>query len=261
MAEDTSPIDHPRAGPPQGSAGLTTEEILAEHPVLLNPVFLQFVSLIGIAMVAVFVIWPAQKWWWPEGWGMVLSFYVFMSAEILILRKRNPQVILSRLSLKQSGKTEAEGADKWIMPLISLSFIGVFILPGFDEAYGWSSVHWAGKLVGFAITWLGFALILKSMLDNPYAAKVLDVRDEDGQKVIDTGSYSIVRHPLYTGFSCLSLGIPIALGSWWSLIPAACMVVLLSVRITFEERMLVEGLEGYKEYQQRVKYKLIPGIF
>ena len=97
-------------------------------------------------------------------------------------------------------------------------------------------------------------------MDNAFASKVLDIREDKGHKLIDTGSYAIVRHPMYTGFLLMFLGVPFLLGSWYTLIPAILFAILILTRIKFEEEMLIEGLPGYEEYKKRVKYKIIPKI-
>ena len=99
------------------------------------------------------------------------------------------------------------------------------------------------------------------MLENAFASKVLDIREDSGQKVIDTGPYAVVRHPMYSGFSLMLLAVVLALGSWYALIPAILAIVFLVIRIKFEEAMLLEGLKGYKEYKERIKYKIIPKIY
>jgi protein-S-isoprenylcysteine O-methyltransferase Ste14 len=98
-----------------------------------------------------------------------------------------------------------------------------------------------------------------AMVQNAFASKILDINK--GQTLIDSGMYAHVRHPLYSGAIVLIIGLPIALGSWWGLIPAVIGVLSLVVRIHFEEDMLVKGMDGYSDYQNRVKYKLIPGIY
>ena len=99
------------------------------------------------------------------------------------------------------------------------------------------------------------------MLENAYASKVLDIREDMGQKLIDTGPYAIVRHPMYSGFSLMVISIALGLGSWYALFPAILAIIFLGIRIKYEEAMLMEGLEGYKDYKQRIKFKMIPKLF
>jgi protein-S-isoprenylcysteine O-methyltransferase Ste14 len=115
------------------------------------------------------------------------------------------------------------------------------------------------EIIGLIIMNIGLIIMVISMVQNAYASKILDINKD--QKLIDTGLYGHMRHPLYTGAILMILGLPIALGSWISLIPAALGVLALVIRIRFEEKMLIKGMDGYEEYQKRVRYKLIPKIY
>ena len=184
-----------------------------------------------------------------------------MTSNVLILNKKNPEVLINRMKTKKEGMKGVKGPDRWLFPLISIVFIGVFLLPSFDVRFGWSIVPFYIKIIGFVLLAIAFYFLFRSMLENAYASKVLDVRKESGHKVIDTGPYAIVRHPMYTGFSIMGFGLALGLGSWWTLILATLTVVLLALRISFEEKMLTEQLEGYQEYKKKVKYKLLPKIY
>ena len=227
----------------------------------LNTTLLILLSLFSIVAQLPFFFLPAKRWDWIEAWAYLIFFYIYMLAQILILNKKNPQVLRNRINAKKSGMTKAEGADKWIFPLVSIIFIALFLIPGFDEGNGWSEVPFQVEVIGFVILGNAFYILYRSMLDNAFASKVLDIRKEGGHKVIDTGSYGVVRHPMYTGFFLMGFGLTLALGSWYGLIPAGLFLVILAIRIKFEEEMLIEGLEGYEEYRKKVKYKLFPKIY
>jgi len=145
------------------------------------------------------------------------------------------------------------------MPILAIGFIGAMILPVFDYRYQWSSIPFIVEIIELVILNIGIAIMDIAMVQNAYASKLLDINK--GQKLIDTGLYGHVRHPLYSGAVLLMLGLPIALGSWISLFPAAVGVLALIIRIKFEEEMLIKGMDGYIEYRTRVKYKLIPKIY
>jgi protein-S-isoprenylcysteine O-methyltransferase Ste14 len=115
------------------------------------------------------------------------------------------------------------------------------------------------EMVGVVLMNIGLIIANMAMLQNSYASKILDINED--QILVDTGLYGKVRHPMYSGMSLMILAVPIALGSWISLIPAAVAALCLVIRIGFEEEMLVKGMDGYEDYQTRVNYKLIPGIF
>jgi len=227
----------------------------------LNTTLMIVLSLFSVIFQLPLLFLPAKRWDWIEAWAYLIFFYIFMLAQILILNKKNPQVLRNRMNTKKSGLTKAEGADRWILPLISIDFLALFLIPGFDEGNGWSDVPIPVEIIGFLILGVSFYILYRSMLDNAFASKVLDIRKDSGHKVIDTGSYGIVRHPMYTGFLLMGFGLSLALGSWYALIPAALFIVILVIRIKYEEKMLIEGLEGYEEYQAKVKYKLFPKIY
>jgi protein-S-isoprenylcysteine O-methyltransferase Ste14 len=145
------------------------------------------------------------------------------------------------------------------MPLLSIGFIGALIIPPFDYRYQWTPIPFMVEMIGLMVMNIGLIIMVIAMVQNAYASKILDINK--GQKLIDTGLYGHVRHPLYIGGILMVLGLPIALGSWISLIPAAIGAVFIIIRIRFEEKMLIKGIDGYIDYRTRVKYKIIPKIY
>jgi protein-S-isoprenylcysteine O-methyltransferase Ste14 len=232
-----------------------------KEPKKISSVLLVIVSIISVLIQIPLFFIPAGRWDWIEAWIYLIIYFIFMTSNVLILNKRNPEVLINRMKTKKESMKGRKGSDKWLFPLISIVFIGLFLLPGFDDRFGWSTVPIYIEIVGFILLALAFYFLFRSMLDNAYASKVLDVRKESGHKVIDTGAYAIVRHPMYTGFSIMGFGLALGLGSWWTLILAILSVGLLALRIKYEEKMLSEELEGYLEYKEKVKYKLIPKIY
>ncbi len=231
-----------------------------------KPLPLWGIALIPVYISAVFIIilFPlAQDWGWFEGWLFIISFVVNFTISYYLINKKNPRVIRNRMKVKKVGVTEktksSARSDWFIMPLMSIGFIGAIVLPPFDYRYGWSPIPFIVEIVGLAIMNFGLIIMVIAMVQNAYASKLLDINK--GQKLIDTGLYSHVRHPLYTGAIIMIVGLPIALGSWISLIPAIIGALAIIIRIKFEENMLIEGMDGYEEYRTRVKYKLIPKIY
>jgi len=134
-----------------------------------------------------------------------------------------------------------------------------FIIPGFDVRFGWSNVPWLVVIIADVIVlfaYLFFALVLKT---NSYASRIVEV--EKGQKVITTGPYAVVRHPMYLASLILYGFSPLALGSYWAMLLVVLLTALLITRIKGEERELLENLEGYEEYVKKTKYRLVPGIW
>jgi len=210
------------------------------------------------------ILFPAAKdWGWLEAWIYIIIFAINIGVSYFIINKKNPRVIRNRMKVKKEGLTSltktSAGSDKFIMPILSVGFIGALILPAFDHRYGWSSTPFMVEMVGLVVSNAGMVIMDIAMMQNAFASKLLDIKE--GQTIIDTGLYSHVRHPLYSGASLMILALPIALGSWWGVFPAAIGVLSLALRIRFEEEMLVKGMDGYTDYQARVKYKMIPGIY
>ncbi len=215
----------------------------------------------GFLALAAFPL--ARDWGWIEGWIMVITFSLTMSIGFLIINQKNPRVLRNRMKMKKEGLTaltrKPAGSDWWIMPVMSLGFFGALILPALAHRFGWAALPFTLEMAGVVIMNIGLVIMIIAMLQNSFAAKFLDIKQE--QTLIDTGLYGRVRHPLYSGAILMILAIPIALGSLAALVPAAVGALSLVVRIRFEEDMLVKGMEGYPEYQKRVRYKLIPGVF
>ena len=165
-----------------------------------------------------------------------------------------PQLLEKRLNSKEN-----QGTQKWVVSLLSALFAGGFILAGLDFRYGWSSIPQTVVVI-FAVAFLvSYALYGEVMRENAYLSRTVEV--QRGQKVVDTGVYSVVRHPMYAATVLMFLSIPIVLGSWWALIVFLPYPVLIAVRIIDEEKLLEKELDGYVEYMKKVKYRLIPFIW
>jgi protein-S-isoprenylcysteine O-methyltransferase Ste14 len=223
---------------------------------LLIPIYLG-----GLFLLLLFVASGDLRW--REGWLFLGSFITITTIGYFLINRQNPEVLRNRSRLRKEGITAATrksaGSDRIIFPLMGISFFGALILSSLDHRFGWSSVPFWISQVALVLTNMGNVILLVAMYQNAYASKILDI--SHGQRLIDTGLYSRIRHPLYAGGILLILTFSFALGSWWGVIPAVISALTLVLRIHFEEEMLVNGMEGYREYQKRVPYKLIPGVF
>jgi protein-S-isoprenylcysteine O-methyltransferase Ste14 len=224
--------------------------------ILLIPVYIS-------AMFIIFLFPFAQDWAWIEAWLFIISFVINMTLIYYFINKKNPRVMRNRMKIKKVGvdeKTKISARTDWfIMPVLGIGFMGALILPPFDHRYQWSPIPFIIEIIGLIIMNIGLILMGISMVQNAYASKILDINK--GQTLIDTGLYGHVRHPLYSGAIIMILGLPIALGSWISLISAFIGILAIILRIKFEEEMLIKGMDGYNEYRSRVKYKIIPKIY
>lgn len=252
--------------PDNNSVGGEKDQVVDKMDKPLSIVFIAIIPIYGAIIIALCIFPLAGDWLWIEGWVFVVIFAVYAFFSFYSLNKKNPRVIRNRMKFRKEKKMEEEKSekasesDKFILPIFGLAFFLMFIISDLDHPFNWSGAFpiWL-EVVGFVILGIGLYIIHLSTVQNAYAAKVLDIRE--GQKLIDTGVYAHIRHPLYSGAVGMILGVPLGLGSWWALIPAIVSVLGLVLRIKYEERMLLTGVEGYKEYREKVKYKLIPKIY
>ncbi len=154
---------------------------------------------------------------------------------------------------------EKEAEQQLIVKLASIAILLVYLLPGFDHRFHWSSVPIWLVVIADVLVFSGYAFMVLVMRENPYAGRTVEV--EPDQTVVTTGPYAVVRHPMYLGVLLLYVFSPLALGSYWSMIPALLLMGLLIARITSEERVLLKELNGYGEYTEWVRWRIIPGIW
>jgi len=245
---------------------MNKKTILPEMDPMDKPLPIWFIILIPIYIVVIFgaLLFPISRdWKWLEGWLFIITFALNISISTFFINKINPRVLRNRMKSKKEGLTAATrksgGSDRFIIPLMGIGFFGALLLPVIEHRFGWPSLPFFWEMIGLIITNAGSVIMEIAMLQNAYASKILDIRK--GQELVDSGFYSRVRHPLYSGAILMILGTPVALGSWWGLIPAVISSLTLVWRIKFEEEMLIKGMAGYVGYRKRVKYKLIPGIY
>ncbi len=158
--------------------------------------------------------------------------------------------------VKAGPGAEADPMQNVVQALAGLVFLATFGVPGFDKREGWSNAPLAVSLVGDAMIAIGFLIVFLTFRENTFTAGTIEVAQ--GQRVIDSGPYAVVRHPMYAGALVMIAGIPLALGSWWGLIPAALLVPVLVWRLLREETFLVANLPGYDVYCGRVRHRLVP---
>ena len=198
--------------------------------------------------------WPAGTFDYWEAWVyLAILFGAILGITGYFLR-RDPDLLVRRLE-----KRERETAQQWIVGLSAVYFLLAYLLPGFDQRYGWSDAPEWLVLVGDAIVVLGFVFLFQVFKANSYASRVVVV--EEGQEVISTGPYARVRHPMYVSVLLVYVFSPLALGSYWAMIPTVALIVLLVARIRNEEQVLLRDLKGYGEYMEKVRWRLLPGIW
>jgi protein-S-isoprenylcysteine O-methyltransferase Ste14 len=209
---------------------------------------------LAIPIFALVVLLPAWKWDYWQGWLYLLILYIPIFFVLYYLLKNDPALLQRRMRMR-----EKESVQRRIIVLSLVYFLVAFTIPGLDVRFGWSKVPSWVSLVADVLVLIGYMTFVWVLMVNSYLSRTVEV--EAGQKVVSTGPYAIVRHPMYAGISLMYVATPVALGSFWALIPALFIVPLLVVRLRNEEQVLLRDLPGYAEYTQKVKYRLLPGIW
>jgi len=217
--------------------------------------------LAGLALVYIgLLLWLSGNWRWVEGWIFGLWFVSFASALLLWLRSKDPALLAERFRMPGTGGESR--SDVAILIAIKLCWLAFFVVPPLDLRFGWTPrlPLWC-EICGGALLLGGSFPFFRAFTDNTYASQLVRIQTERGQRVVDTGVYSIVRHPMYLGASLAFMGGAMVLGSISGLLLALVLFALLVVRISIEENLLVRDLDGYKEYLQRVRYRLVPHVW
>jgi protein-S-isoprenylcysteine O-methyltransferase Ste14 len=214
---------------------------------------LLFVCLV---MVAILFIGSGTLDYW-QAWTFLVAYFVASLAITLYLIKNDPALLARRI--RGGPFAEKEPAQKIIMSLTSLGFIALILLPAIDRRFGWSHMSTLAALAGNVLVLLGFLGIFFVFRENSFAAAT--IQSPEDQRVISTGPYAWVRHPMYATALVMLLGIPIALGSWWGVLIVVALVPALIWRLLDEEQFLARNLSGYVEYQGGVRYRLLPLIW
>ncbi|MDD4858994.1 MAG: isoprenylcysteine carboxylmethyltransferase family protein [Dehalococcoidales bacterium] len=220
---------------------------------LLRRIFTSYLA--AFIILALLLFFPAGTWRWPEGWLLILVIFTCSGLSTVWLWKCCQPLLNKRL-----GKYTPPAWDRVIMLTFTILFLSIFVIAGLDAVrFGWSHVPVFIEVPGFAGLVLGMYFTFLTMKENPFASPAVEI--QAGQKVISTGPYRIVRHPMYASAIIMSYSISLALGSLYSLIPDTLLVIGLVWRTILEERLLRAELEGYTEYAQKVKFRLVPGIW
>jgi protein-S-isoprenylcysteine O-methyltransferase Ste14 len=209
----------------------------------------------AVLAVLIFVSAGSLRYW--QGWVCLVHFFAWSAGTTLYFLKRDPALVERRL--KAGPTAEREAGQKRIQLLASLVICATFIVSALDHRFGWSSISGLGVLTGNALLALGFWIVVVVFKANSFASAIIEVGA--GQKVISTGPYAWVRHPMYSGALIMFGGIPPALGSWWGLLTLPLLAAILAVRLLDEERYLTRNLPGYGDYCARVRYRLVPGLW
>ena len=197
---------------------------------------------------------PAGTWAYWQAWMWLVTITLLMLVTLRYLIKNDPALLERRMRMR-----ERQSQQQKVILVSGIFLVLSFLLPGLDIRYGWSNMPaWVAILANLIVI-VGYLLVVWVFKTNSYTSRIVEV--ESGQKVITTGPYAIVRHPMYVGAFLTYAFTPLALGSYWAFIPGVMILPVLIFRILDEEKLLLHDLPGYREYTQKVKNRLLPGIW
>ncbi len=209
---------------------------------------------LGAVAIGALLFGPAGSFNYWNGWLFMAALFIPMTFALIYLYGKDRSLLEKRMRTD-----EKERAQKAYVKLSLLWCVIFFALPGFDHRFGWSHVPAWLVVVSVAVMDFGYVLFIVAMVQNRFASRVIEIQTD--QRVIDTGLYSVVRHPMYMAASIMFMPCPLVLGSYYGLIPAVLLPVLLVYRILNEEKVLNASLAGYNEYTCRVRFRLIPSVW
>ncbi|MBR3817118.1 MAG: isoprenylcysteine carboxylmethyltransferase family protein [Clostridia bacterium] len=210
--------------------------------------------LLGIALVALLVFLPAGSFSFSGGWLFMGVLFIPMLIVGIVMMAKNPDLLRKRLDAKEKQREQS-----LIVKLSGLMFLAGFVIAGLGHRFGWYTLPETVSLIASAVFLLSYVLYAEVLRENTYLSRTVEV--QEGQKVIDTGLYGIIRHPMYTATVIMFMSVPLILGSVYSFVIFLFYPVLIAGRIKNEERLLERELSGYTEYKKKVRYRLIPFIW
>ena len=225
---------------------------LTEKKIIPKKVLLAFP--LGVLMIALVLFLPAGSLNYWQGWLFLSSLFIPLIFILLYFLKNDPEFLQRRMQYK-----EKETQQKKIVGVTTLLLFLGFIVPGLDFRFGWSSVPFLLVIFANLMVFVSYMFIFFVFKENSYCARTIRVEKE--QKIVTTGPYSLVRHPMYLGITIMYLFIPLALGSYWALIFFVPIIPGLIFRTLDEERVLLRDLKGYKNYTKKVKYRILPFVW
>ena len=209
---------------------------------------------LGIVLVGALIFLPAGGLDFWQGWLLMAVLFIPMFGAGIVMMCVKPELLKRRLKAKEKRKTQ-----DLVIKLSGLMFIAGFVVSGLNFRFGWYTLPTAVCIVGAVLFLTAYVLYAEVLRENAYLSRTIEVCE--GQKVVDTGLYALVRHPMYMATILLFLMIPVVLGSWYALIAFAFYPAIIIVRLKAEEELLTRELPGYAEYKNKVKYRIIPFIW
>ena len=208
----------------------------------------------GFLLVGLLIFLPAGTLAFAKGWLLMGLLFGPMFIAGLVMLAKSPEFLAKRLDVK-----EKRAAQQGVVKLSGLMFIAGFVVAGLDFRFGWSQMPQSVTVIASVLFLLAYLLYAEVMREDAYLSRTIKV--EEGQTVVSNGLYGVVRHPMYMTTLLLFLVMPLVLGSWWALIPFAFYPAIIISRLKDEEELLTRELAGYREYKEKVKYRIIPFIW
>lgn len=210
--------------------------------------------LLGVLLVGLLIFLPAGTFDYIQGWILMAILFIPMFCAGIVMMTKNPSLLEKRLDAKEKRSKQSA-----VVKLSGLMFLCGFIVAGLGVRFEWYTLPMPISILGATMFLIAYVLYAEVLRENTYLSRTIKV--QEGQKVIDTGLYGIVRHPMYSATLLLFLSMPIVLGSLWAFLIFLTYPFIIAARIKDEEKLLEEELEGYREYKEKVKYRLIPFIW
>jgi protein-S-isoprenylcysteine O-methyltransferase Ste14 len=214
-------------------------------------------AVFGVAFFVVLLFWPAGTLNYWQAWVFIAVFIVATLVPSVYLAVKDPAALRRRMKAGPTAETRA--LQKLVITGTIVAVVAVLVVSALDHRFGWSHVPTPVVVLGNILVAVGLGLAQLVVVQNSYAAATITV--EADQKVVSTGVYGLVRHPMYVGTLIMMVGTPLALDSYWGLLATILAVPILALRIDDEEKMLRQELDGYDEYTQKVHYRLVPGVW
>ena len=208
----------------------------------------------GLLLVGGLLLIPAGTWNYPQGWLLMGILFVPMFVAGLVMMRRNPELLKKRLSVR-----EEQTEQRRVILFSGIMFLMAFIAAGLSFRHGWLMLPVPVSLIAAFVFLAAYVLYAEVLRENTYLSRTVEV--QENQKVIDTGLYGLVRHPMYMATVFLFLAMPLVLGSVISFLIMLAYIPIITKRIRNEEQVLAEGLPGYREYMEKVKYRLVPFVW
>lgn len=210
--------------------------------------------VVGIPMIGALFFLPAGTLNYWQAWVWLATLFVPMAFSLVYLLKLDPKLLERR-----TRTNEVRPEQRRIIMASVVYLLAIFLLPGFDVRYGWSNVPAWLCLAADGVVLASYILYILVLKTNTFASRIIEV--EQGQQVITNGPYALVRHPMYLAMILMMTATPLALGSYWGMLPSILFILLLAARAKNEEELLQKELKGYSEYMQKTRHRLFPGVW